>query len=269
MKILHMGFSEEKVAHSFLFLILCLLIPFHLLVFFVYHSFPDWATQTVELGTYILLSALVLIRRSTLQDYQIDKTALWILILSGTLFRVGPFSIINITYWLIGVLLIAVYFRGYFSFKPQASRVGWFFVSIFSGIGLPVILFLILNLPNIINIPNWFILFSQKHPWPSFSFVLNNLAYNIFYVAVIEELVYRGFLWGCLEKKGWGWIKILFFQSGLFWAGHLFYLDSNPFTLWFAIPMMGLAFGFVARRSRSVTLSILMHGISNAVLAII
>ena len=232
--------SGDIITSFIILLILLIIIPFHLTVLFVYPSFPDWATITVELGTYVLIFFMILIHRSNLQDYQIDKIALWIIILSRTLFRTGTFSLVNMIYFLLGVILAAVYLRGYFSFKPQTGRIRRVFISIILAVVIQVILQIVLPIfiaTAIINefnlsqiLPNW-------HGWPDLSVVLNGLIYNIFYVAVFEEIVYRGFLWGYLEKKGWGLTGILFFQAGLFWAAHLFYWNSSPYTLWVAVPI--------------------------------
>lgn len=81
--------------------------------------------------------------------------------------------------------------------------------------------------------------------------------------AVSEEPLFRGFLWGYLERKGWKQYQILFFQAGLFCLGHIYYLPDKPiYFLWtFIIPLF---LGLLLMKSKSIGSSMIAHGMVNS-----
>jgi len=81
--------------------------------------------------------------------------------------------------------------------------------------------------------------------------------------AILEEPVFRGFLWGYLDARGWGERRIWLAQAGLFWLAHARYV-ATPYTFWFTVPASGLLFGWMAWKSRSVFPSMIAHGFYNA-----
>ena len=89
--------------------------------------------------------------------------------------------------------------------------------------------------------------------------------YQIGYAAVSEEPLFRGFLWGYCARAGWknGWICI--FQALLFMLGHLYRLNYP--NAWQALAVtffVGLVFGLLVWRSRSLVSSLAAHGFYNA-----
>lgn len=82
--------------------------------------------------------------------------------------------------------------------------------------------------------------------------------------AIFEEPFFRGILWGYLRKKKWKEIYICLFQSGLFMLGHIYYINSIPFSFWIFVPLSGLVLGLLAWRSRSIATSMFAHGIINS-----
>lgn len=93
--------------------------------------------------------------------------------------------------------------------------------------------------------------------------MINQLIIQIAYVAIYEEAIFRGFLWGYLEKKKWDNKWILVFQGILFWLLHLYYLPNSPIVFWISVPLVGLILGLVAWRSRSITTTIIIHALYN------
>lgn len=88
---------------------------------------PSWISDCQQFGTYILLISLIWIHRANLRDYHIGKIAIWIFILSGTLFRVIEFSITNVLFWIFGICLLIFYIRGYLHTEPQPQPFKWLF----------------------------------------------------------------------------------------------------------------------------------------------
>lgn len=81
--------------------------------------------------------------------------------------------------------------------------------------------------------------------------------------AVAEEPLFRGFLWGFLREYNCpdGWIVLI--QMALFMLGHSYYLATLPFSFWVVVPVAALLLGLIAWRSRSVSYSMVAHGILN------
>ncbi len=100
--------------------------------------------------------------------------------------------------------------------------------------------------------------------WAGFLLALIRIPQQLGYAAVTEEPVFRGILWGVLRKKGWNEVIILPFQAALFLLAHVYYFGKMPYMFWISIPIGGLALGFMAWRSRTITSSMAAHSMMNA-----
>jgi membrane protease YdiL (CAAX protease family) len=87
--------------------------------------------------------------------------------------------------------------------------------------------------------------------------------YQLGYVAVTEEALFRGFLWGYLQKAGWKNIWIWLFQAGLFMLGHIYYIDKNPLLFWVIVPISALVMGVLVWRSKTISSSLAAHATLN------
>jgi membrane protease YdiL (CAAX protease family) len=97
-------------------------------------------------------------------------------------------------------------------------------------------------------------------------------AVQIMNVAVYEEVLFRGFLWGILQRRGWRGTSICLLQAELFWAIYL--LDNIAYVLtahevslqlWVGVPIAGLVFSVLAWRARDITSSMIAHSLMNIV----
>ena len=257
-KILRINISSEKATLILLLFLLFLIFPCQLFVLVFFPSKPIWISDSLQLGMYGSFCILIWINRNSLIEYHIGKASIWVLILSGTLARVGALSITNILFWVLGLFLIITYVRGSFHFDIQSLRLRWLIFSLFIGIGTP----LTLNILQRLFVPANSMIVKA---WPGLLLGSVSFFVQIFYVVVYEEFFFRGFLWGYLEKRKWNPKWIILFQGALFWVAHLFNSSSKPFTFWVAIPIMGLILGYIAWRSRSVTNSMIIHAMYNTV----
>ena len=82
--------------------------------------------------------------------------------------------------------------------------------------------------------------------------------------AALEEPLFRGFLWGELREWGWKENHIWLLQTLLFTLGHIYYLGSANLSLFVIVPLGALILGFMAWKSRSIGISMLIHGIINS-----
>jgi membrane protease YdiL (CAAX protease family) len=83
------------------------------------------------------------------------------------------------------------------------------------------------------------------------------------HAAILEEPIFRGFLWGYLANRGWRDKSIWIIQGALFWLAHLSYWD-RPYTFFVTVPAGSLLLGWLAWRSRSVGACMVAHGLFNA-----
>jgi membrane protease YdiL (CAAX protease family) len=258
-KKLRINISSEKATLVLLLFLLFLIFLYKLLLSVLFPSKPIWTSDVFYLGMYISFCILIWINRNSLIDNHIGKSSICLLILSGTLARLSALSLTNIFFWILGLFLIICFARGCFHFEIQCHRLGWIVFSSFLGIGIPLILYILLRL--FVPAESFIV-----KPWPGLLVGGINVLVQILYVAVYEEFLFRGFLWGFLKKRNWDTKWVLLFQGVLFWAAHLFTSSNKPFTVWVAIPLLGLILGYIAYRSRSVTNSVILHALYNTVL---
>jgi len=81
--------------------------------------------------------------------------------------------------------------------------------------------------------------------------------------ALSEEPLFRGFIWGYLKKRNWKEHWILLFQAFIFSLGHIYYLPKLPIAF-LGTFFAGLVFGLVVWKSKSISASIVVHGLANS-----
>jgi membrane protease YdiL (CAAX protease family) len=82
--------------------------------------------------------------------------------------------------------------------------------------------------------------------------------------ASLEEPLFRGFIWGFLEHKGWKQVWIWLLQAALFCFAHLYYLPQYP-VFFFGAFVSALVFGLLVWKSKSIGTSMIAHGLENSV----
>ena len=93
-------------------------------------------------------------------------------------------------------------------------------------------------------------------------YLIRDVIYNLSFVAIMEELAFRGVLWGYLRGIGWKESKIFWAQAILFWLTHIWQI-FNPITFFITIPIGTIIFSLLTRYSRQVFPSIIAHTIMN------
>jgi uncharacterized protein len=80
-----------------------------------------------------------------------------------------------------------------------------------------------------------------------------------------EEFIFRGILWMMLRKIGLGERWILFIQAVLFGLAHFYFFFYYPVFLFVVIPILGILFGAMVYRSRSIFPSLMFHFVINVI----
>jgi membrane protease YdiL (CAAX protease family) len=85
------------------------------------------------------------------------------------------------------------------------------------------------------------------------------------YAALSEEPFFRGFLWGALREAGLKPGACFITQGGLFWLAHLYYLTTYPLSFWIIVPLGAVVLGLLVWVSRSISTTMIAHGLMNGV----
>lgn len=199
------------------------------------------------LGSFPILVLVLTLNRDRLQEMNIDRFYVVLLIISGL------FTLYAYKYEFLAViaLIYAVYIL--FSDKVRFGvidfnglRVMLLVVGVFVGVQ-----FCMYSFSDVINIS------------PPSSELLDRFLFRIIPGSIYEEAMYRGVLYMFLMDVGVGKSKAFYIQAFLFSFKHISYLLENPFFFWITLPIVSLIYGYIAMRSKSLTPSTLVHLLYN------
>lgn len=222
--------------------------------------------QKLDLAEYVMIAAMIVVARKSLRDFRIDRLSVILFILFGSILRIPPQvelgSAFGPIYFVFGLTALGL---GVVVFRSRQNRAGlagmdwrWLVVGLLSGVVLALVLGTfgsVISRGSIRLQPAW--------PITTGGLFLTFL-YQMGHSAILEEPAFRGFLWGYLERHRLHPASIWQLQAVLFWLAHLRYLD-RPFTLWIALPVGGLVFGWLSWKSRSISASLLAHAAYNTI----
>lgn len=234
-------------------------IPFVLAGAWLYPQSINSMMAIYTMGTYLVTAGLLLWERDRLAHFHMDTWAISLWVLMPTLTwavttRLGmPLPWLP---WCVGIVVVAGLVL--LAKRPRPSRGG---AKIGAWVGAAIAVGIVYS---------GFLAFGARH-WAHVGTgvgaaallqALPAILVQMTTAAGTEEPFFRGFLWGYLRDAGWQewWIWLL--QAGLFLLGHLegghqgFYL--------YQVPLAALLFGWLAWRSRSISTSMIAHGLSNA-----
>jgi membrane protease YdiL (CAAX protease family) len=212
---------------------------------------------------YFAVSVLIWIEIKHIEEFHIDKFTLIIFILSALFRRRLGINGENYFLILIGLTGISTIVALIVN-KPEISRTNlrWALTGVVVG---GVALIPITLLESLLR-GSWL-------PTPLYQnnvvvTVIRQIVYEFSFTAPIEEILYRGFLWGYLRRKGWAENKIFWGQGVLFWLLHLSRFVT-PFTFFLIIPLLTLISSKLTLRSKQVFPAILSHTVINTIGAIL
>lgn len=232
-----------------------------------------WIGYVFEIGTYLLTALFIWLNFERLADFHVDTLSLlfiaflvplWTLILrdygpdSPFTFPLAPSLIL----WAIslGLVLVMIFKRKQVA-RVGIKQLGWLFAGLLAGLLASALL----AYPTSLTIPS-----DDAYHWPSVRAMVRNLPldflFQVGYAGVIEEPLFRGFLWGLLKQAKVREVWIWLLQTALFMVAHLYYLFSREYAVyfWIMVPVGGLVLGWLAWRSRSIATSVMAHGVGNA-----
>jgi len=265
--------STQNKKENILFILLLsgllfLRFPFVLLSSFQVIILPKTMMPTIcNNGTYLLTVLLIILKRNSLSDYYMDIFALAIFMIAPVAELIFQYAKVKYTssgymradLWFriavsLGLLIVLLIYRPKMRKRSAKEVLLWGVIAVAVGVVSGILTGKIAILQGVQRVPDHA---SAMIVTTSFFTQLGN-------AAVIEEPLFRGFLWGWLSKLHWKGRWIWLTQAGLFWLGHIYYLGAYPYSFWITVPVGGLVLGLLAWRSKSIGTSMIGHGLINS-----
>ena len=264
--------TKDRISNYIFLLLLSGLIflRFPFIILMSYHKIRILVSVAHDIyynGTYLITAVLIILKRDSLSDYNIDLFSLFILIiapvaeiLSGYLLTkaaitgtIQPNSFkIAVSILLLLTLLLA---RPKLRKKSIKETLLWLLIAVIAGLCAGVLMGIGLSIQGEGRNPNH----------PSIYYFLGSFIIQLSNAAVTEEPLFRGFLWGLLKKTNWKDSQICLFQAALFILGHIYYLGKYNYSFFVIVPISALILGLLVWRSKSIGTSMVTHGLINSV----
>jgi membrane protease YdiL (CAAX protease family) len=209
--------------------------------------------------TYLVFSVLMRLESNNLEDFHIDRFAVATFVVGSILRRrIGiPWeSFFLIMIGLAGIFMIFTLIQK----KPAIpkTKIRW----VLAGVGISGITLILIILFELFFRNTWaVILLSRNH---AVATVISEILKEFSFGALIEEILFRAFLWGYLKRAGWNENKIFWTQGMLFWFLHLSRIVT-PFTFFIVIPLITVIFSKLTLRSRQIYPAIVAHIVVNVI----
>jgi membrane protease YdiL (CAAX protease family) len=207
---------------------------------------------------YVIIAVLVWIERENLGDFHLDQTTLFIMGLSS-IFRVrsrfpgeGYFLVVI---GIAGLIILGALILNHS--KVPKTNFRWAFIGALISFILifPSAIIEAFQFPNVTYTP---------YPYPIMTVILAAIANDLAFTTLIEEMVFRGFLWGYLRRVGWEENRIIWVQGTLFWLLHFNYI-GRIYIFLLTIPIITFALSKLTQKSRQIFPSILLHTTQNII----
>lgn len=133
-----------------------------------------------------------------------------------------------------------------------------------AGIGLAAGVVIVPALVIVEILSDYLTLFHDNvAPFPFGVLLLGRLFYYFSFTAPVEEIIFRGFLWGYLVKSGLSEQKAMWIQAIIFLFMHWDRM-VYPLLFFIAVPVTTVIFTVLRKNSKQVFPSLLAHNMSNA-----
>lgn len=209
--------------------------------------------------THLVLAVLIILERDNLSEFNIDSFTIYIFIFAS-FFRVREGVIgENISLLLIaiaGAVVAILLFR--YKVIIQKTNFQW----ALRGIGTGLLIIILSFCLNLILPTSQIDVMILKD---SVVFTSIKAMFFVFPNVIMEEILFRGFLWGYLRKANWNDNKIAWFQGILFWALHSSRSIVTPISFLVIIPLLTFGVTKLLLKSQQTYPSILTHAIVNII----
>jgi len=208
---------------------------------------------------YLFFAVLITIESKALEEFHVDRFTLAIFVLASLIrHRTGlpgeDFLIALIR--LSGIIVVFTLIVK----KPNVPRtsIGWVLI----GIAVSTVTIILIILFEIVFRDSWEVMPLYRNNM--FSTVSGEIIVEWSFGALVEEILFRGFLWGYLKRKGWTENKVFWVQGILFWFFHISRIFT-PFTFFIVIPLLTMIYSKLTLHSKQLYPAIVSHIIVNVV----
>lgn len=94
--------------------------------------------------------------------------------------------------------------------------------------------------------------------------IIHQFLFQLSFVAIMEEPLFRGFFWGYLKKYKLSDITICIIQALLFWGGHIYYMDTG-LNFWIWHPIAAFLLGLIIVKTKNIAYSLGAHALVNTI----
>jgi membrane protease YdiL (CAAX protease family) len=232
-----------------------------------YFSFGYWTIYTFI--AYFVVAVCLYVEQDNLEEFHFDKLSLTIFALSGILIFFEWYELLSLEkFFHVWILLPSSLFIFFILIRKWAylPNPNWRWVG-----GSIVVVSLVL-------IPATFIDYWYRHDIVDLSLqgTLENLIArfgtifmaSMIHIVPLEEVLFRGLLWGYLRRLHWKESKIFVIQAILFWFIH----PQNmvyPLAFFISLPIGILAISFLTQRSRQLFPAMVFHILYNSFVSLI
>lgn len=239
-------------------LVVCVLLSLFAIMT-LFFDLNAYIKYTYIVTIYLVIALLIWLERENLHEFNLDRLSLFILIASSFFRR--RVGVENEAYFLliIGAAGLVVLISTILNWSkiPRAN-----FRWVASGLIIACITLIPITLIQSFQVqtnPN-----NAPGPYGVFWDIMRRAIYNLSFNAPIEEILFRGFVWGYLQRLNWNVNKIFWVQGTLFWLLHIGQITA-PFTFFLSIPILIYVSSELTRRSHQVSPSIISHLIINTI----
>lgn len=198
-----------------------------------------------ERCSFVLTGVLILLYRGNLRKINIDRGFLVLFIIGGILFGISYFLPAGWIGLLISGYITYMLLKNKFEFKND-TRPSFQQVTIILFVAFILYWFFMITFIGVPLIDKYVSFFLIQFP-----------------VWLVEEVVFRGLLWMCMEELGLHDLMIIFVQALIFGLFHIYYMFSNPLLFWLLIPTASIVMGILVSRYKSITPSSILHTLFN------
>ncbi len=225
-------------------------------------SDPGQVDAVFSNSSYALIALFVWVKINDLSEVHLERGILILLVVFGFIFRKLGIPIEVYLFpvrWLSSFAIMIALIKGWNNI-PR-TRPQWLGVGLIASIPVLAITIMI----ETFQPQPWI----YANPYPSNNILFETIRKIIFelsYVTILEEIIFRGLIWGFLIQAGWSENKVLWVQAVLFWILHF---TKTPITFIITIPLITVLFSMLTKYSKQVFPSVLAHTAINAMTPII
>jgi hypothetical protein len=208
---------------------------------------------------YLLFSLLINFESSSLERFHIDRFTVATLVLAALVRQKAGLpgeSFFLILIRLSGIFVVFTLIAK----KPNIpiTKLRWVLI----GIAISTIMVILISVVELAIRDSWKIMPLYRNSM--FSTVSGEIIREFSFGALIEEILFRGFLWGYLKDHGLTDNKVFWVQGIVFWLFHISRIFT-PFTFFLVVPLLTIIQSKLTLHSKQLFPAIISHVIVNVV----